>query len=209
MDQPTPLPINNSNTNSSSSNSNIQNHARYQGVHKHSRRHHHHHHPPRIGPPRAQTEEEEFLEAHNKVRIQLGLPPFEWDPEIAGYALMWANKRQFDCGMLHSYGPFGENLFWGLRHHWTPTDIVNSWISEAEFYDPTSNQCDPQRDCGHYTQVIWRDTIKVGCARITCGFGLGLLAVCSYDPPGNYEGENPLISYNDPPPDVPTDTTPE
>ena len=43
--------------------------------------------------------------------------------------------------------------------------------------------------CGHYTQIVWETTQKVGCAKIQCdGFDLW---VCNYDPPGNWVGEKP------------------
>ncbi|KAI7979322.1 hypothetical protein LOK49_Contig397G00006 [Camellia lanceoleosa] len=46
--------------------------------------------------------------------------------------------------------------------------------------------------CGHYTQVVWADTQKVGCASATCNHELGILFICSYDPTGNYPNVNPL-----------------
>ena len=46
--------------------------------------------------------------------------------------------------------------------------------------------------CGHYTQVVWRNTTKIGCAIYTCpGFQYGSTVVCDYGPGGNIGGQSP------------------
>ncbi|KAI4340096.1 hypothetical protein MLD38_024965 [Melastoma candidum] len=132
-----------------------------------------------------------FLDAHNVVRAKFGEPPLVWDRNLAKYARNWANGRVADCKMLHSGGPYGENIFWGSRNHWTAIQIVNMWVDEVQYYDPVNFSCQDGEICGHYTQVVWRDTSKVGCSRVTCNNG-GMYAICVYDPPGNYIGENPF-----------------
>ncbi|EXB23434.1 hypothetical protein L484_005724 [Morus notabilis] len=133
----------------------------------------------------------QFVHAHNTVRRQLNQPLLTWDRGLARYARRSASRRFFDCKMVHSYGPYGENIFWGGRDHWTAAEAVESWIREAQFYNPDTNECTPGEMCGHYTQVVWRDTLRVGCARMRCLNG-GLLVFCEYDPPGNYINENPF-----------------
>ncbi|KAB1223967.1 Pathogenesis-related protein 1C [Morella rubra] len=133
----------------------------------------------------------EFLFAHNKVRQHVGEPLLTWDRKLARYARRCATQRFLDCRMVHSYGPYGENLFWGKQDHWTPTEAVQSWVREHRFYDPQNNFCDPGQMCGHYTQIVWRDTLRVGCARKKCKNG-GLYIICEYDPPGNYVNESPF-----------------
>ncbi|PKI60980.1 hypothetical protein CRG98_018610 [Punica granatum] len=112
----------------------------------------------------------------------------------AQYARGFAAKRALDCKMLHSYGPYGENIFWGEKDVWTPTQVVESWVSEDKYYDKTNNVCAPGQMCGHYTQVAWLDTTKVGCAIVTCLNG-GSYAICNYDPPGNYVNESPFKHF--------------
>lgn len=51
----------------------------------------------------------------------------------------------------------------------------------------------PGKMCGHYTQIVWRDSVRLGCASVNCLNG-GMYAICSYDPPGNYIGESPFDS---------------
>ncbi|VYS44650.1 unnamed protein product [Arabidopsis thaliana] len=138
----------------------------------------------------------EFLIAHNLVRARVGEPLFQWDGRLAAYARTWANQRVGDCRLVHSNGPYGENIFWAGKNNWSPRDIVNVWADEDKFYDVKGNTCEPQHMCGHYTQIVWRDSTKVGCASVDCSNG-GVYAICVYNPPGNYEGENPFGSYDD------------
>jgi uncharacterized protein YkwD len=133
----------------------------------------------------------EFLHAHNNVRRHFNEPILKWSRKLARYARRWANKRFLDCQMIHSYGPYGENLFWGKYDHWTATEAVQSWIREHRYYNPHTNECAPGQMCGHYTQIVWRDTSRIGCARKKCLNG-GLFVICVYDPPGNYINESPF-----------------
>lgn len=139
----------------------------------------------------------EFVLAHNKVRLGLGEPPLKWDKNLARYSRRFAAKRAADCKMLHSYGPYGENIFWGAQAAWSPSQVVDSWVGEGKFYDATHNSCAQGQMCGHYTQIVWRDTTRVGCAWVTCLNG-GMYAICSYDPPGNYVNESPFSTYPGP-----------
>ncbi|KAI3412972.1 SCP domain-containing protein, partial [Psidium guajava] len=143
------------------------------------------------GLPSVAAPASEFVQAHNKVRLGLGQPPLRWDKNLAKYSRRFASRRATDCKMIHSYGPYGENIFWGAQAAWSPSQIVDSWVSENQFYDPTHNSCAEGQMCGHYTQVVWRDSTRVGCAWVSCLNG-GMYAICSYDPPGNYVNESPF-----------------
>jgi hypothetical protein len=56
-----------------------------------------------------------------------------------------------------------------------------------------TNACAAGEPCGHYTQLVWRGTTRVGCGKATCTvnspFGAGFPTweyyVCDYEPPGN------------------------
>ncbi|KAL0412674.1 UNVERIFIED_CONTAM: Pathogenesis-related protein 1A [Sesamum radiatum] len=65
--------------------------------------------------------------------------------------------------MKHSDGPYGENL---AKGSWdvNATEAVQMWLDEKKFYNVGSNTCVEGEMCGHYTQVVWRDTTHVGCA---------------------------------------------
>ncbi|MBN1209800.1 MAG: hypothetical protein JXB05_33430 [Myxococcaceae bacterium] len=63
----------------------------------------------------------------------------------------------------------------------TTAGVVQSWASEAASYDYGTNACAPGKQCGHYTQIVWRSTTQVGCAT----------KLCNSSPPGNYVGQRP------------------
>ncbi len=151
---------------------------------------------------------EDFVPAHNAVRSQHRLPPLKWSPQLAGYAQQWANqlRKRNNCGMKHrpDRGRFaqryGENLLqvgptrWsdGRRelYHMTPQMITEIWADERRFYRYRSNSCKRGKVCGHYTQVVWRDTQEIGCAKAVCR-DKSQVWVCNYNPPGNYRGKRP------------------
>ncbi|CAI0448631.1 unnamed protein product [Linum tenue] len=140
----------------------------------------------------AQDKPEDFLAAHNKVRAADGVGPLKWSPTLALYASSYANELAAGgCNNIHhSDGPFGENLAYS-EGDLSGVKAVELWADEKANYDYKSNTCAAGKICGHYTQVVWKDTLEVGCAKVKCPGG-GTLISCNYDPTGNYEGERPF-----------------
>jgi hypothetical protein len=160
--------------------------------------------PPRGEAPDTETLgelEQALVDTHNAARGRVepaALPPLGevgWDADIAVVAQAWAER----CVFEHSDGTgYGENLAL-----FSPRDVdadlatatVELWESEVADYDYEGDSCAPGRQCGHYTQVVWRDTASIGCGVASCddvpGFGPGIMFVCNYDPPGNFIGERP------------------
>ncbi|KAF3791134.1 Glioma pathogenesis-related protein 1 [Nymphaea thermarum] len=140
------------------------------------------------------AESMEFLLSHNWARAQHLELPLIWDFEVEKYARWWAGERKSDCKLQHSFdnGTFvmGENIFWGSGSGWTPRDAVRAWVDEQKYYSYSGNQCLGGHVCGHYTQVVWRETRRLGCARVVCDTG-DVFMTCNYDPPGNYIGQRP------------------
>lgn len=135
---------------------------------------------------------------HNKVRTQenAGLPSLSWDATVGAYS---KSKVEYlannGCQLSHTAGPtnpgYGENLFWGSGSSWTVTDAVTSWYSEKSNYTYSSNSCASGKVCGHYTQVVWKNSTKLGCYLANCPSNAGMIIGCNYDPPGNYSGQKP------------------
>jgi pathogenesis-related protein 1 len=136
--------------------------------------------------------------AHNAVRANVvpepaePMPALVWDGEIAAVAQAYAER----CVFEHSGGDYGENLYAAAGQAVTPQQVVDAWASEVAVYDYASNGCSGV--CGHYTQIVWADTRRLGCGAAHCtvnspfsGFAEWDHWVCNYDPPGNWVGEKP------------------
>lgn len=137
----------------------------------------------------AQDTHQDYLNIQNQARADVGVEPLTWDDKVAAYAQNYANQRIIDCNLVHSEGPYGENLAWG-GGDLSAIDAAKMWVDEKPYYDYDSNSCTPGQMCGHYTQVVWKNSTRVGCAKVTCNSG-GTFIGCNYDPPGNYIGERP------------------
>lgn len=131
----------------------------------------------------------EFLVPHNRARAEVGVQPLRWNNSLAAYAHRYAYHMLGSCDLRHSEGPYGENLAEGYGNQFSCNDAVNLWVGEKEYYDYDSNSCVGD-ECLHYTQVVWRDSERLGCAKLKCRNGWWFV-ICSYDPPGNYEGQRP------------------
>lgn len=135
----------------------------------------------------AQNSQQDYLNAHNAARAEVGVSSMTWDDTVAGYAQNYANQRSTDCKMEHSEGSYGENLASGTVI--SGADAVNMWVSVKQFYDHNSNTCNGG-ECRRYSQVVWGSSVRLGCARVQCNSG-DFFVTCNYDPPGNYEGQSP------------------
>lgn len=146
-----------------------------------------------------------IVESHNKWREGVGVREnLVYSSELALSAQDWANKLKKDnqCKMQHSAANgYGENLYWASAVNWsdgrkemqkvTPKQVVDSWGNEKADYDYARNRCRPGKMCGHYTQVVWKDTRKVGCAVAVCEDTRQQVWVCQYQPAGNWVGKKP------------------
>ncbi|XP_073270901.1 pathogenesis-related leaf protein 6-like [Primulina huaijiensis] len=138
---------------------------------------------------RAQNSPQDFLNAHNAARAQVRVGPMTWDANVAAFAQRYVNSRLGDCNLVHSTNrPYGENLAKGSGD-FTGVAAVNLWVAEKPNYNYGSNSC-VGGECLHYTQVVWRNSVRLGCARAQCNNGWWYIS-CNYDPPGNYVGQRP------------------
>ena len=131
---------------------------------------------------------DQMLVAHNSVRAGLHLPPLAWSEKLANAAQEWANTLVKEGSFHHpAKSPWGQNLYAITGGEYLPEQIVMGWAAEVSKYDYQTNQCSGM--CGHYTQLVWRDTKEVGCA-VARG-GNREVWVCDYSPPGNRSGKRP------------------
>ncbi|GMI89129.1 hypothetical protein like AT4G30320 [Hibiscus trionum] len=133
----------------------------------------------------------QFMAPQNAARVAIRMRPLVWDARLARYAQWYANQRRKDCALRHSNGPYGENIFWGSGNGWTPSQAAVAWVSEKKWFNYWSNSCAGGQQCGHYTQIVWGRTKRIGCAKVVCDGRRGVFMTCNYDPPGNYIGERP------------------
>ena len=126
---------------------------------------------------------QEILQVHNKYRSRHHAPPLKWDRELASYAENYAKH----CKFAHSHGKYGENLAAGYP---TITAAIDQWYSEISKY--SYKKPGFKASTGHFTQVVWKGTEKIGCAVITCNGKKGTpgkYLVCEYSPAGNIVNE--------------------
>lgn len=130
-----------------------------------------------------------LLDRHNFYRKAVGVTNLKWSDELANSAQEWANYLASNCEMSHSKTDLGENIYWSSAHV-DEHSPVDHWASEAVFFNHKKRvfKTSHVNKMGHYTQLIWRDTKKVGGAKQFCKHG-GEIWVCHYYPAGNWVGE--------------------
>lgn len=142
----------------------------------------------------AHNSETLLLAEHNRERLALGVPPLAWDPLLASAAAAYARQLTVVGALHHSSRKNrlgqGENLWMGTRGAFSPVQMVASWASEKRAYRPglfpAVSSTGNWADVGHYTQMIWPTTTRIGCA-IATGARHDFL-VCRYAPTGNVSG---------------------
>ncbi|XP_067679281.1 GLIPR1-like protein 1 [Haliotis asinina] len=126
-----------------------------------------------------------------------GIPNLTWDERLARKAKAWADRCQFKHTTT---AEFGENLYIEMSQKSEEEIVVNGfqgWWDEVDLFNYGSGSCMSTGSC-HYSQVVWAETRKVGCALRKCrtipqmpGAKNIHYLVCFYDPKGNWMGENP------------------
>lgn len=143
----------------------------------------------------------EGLDSHNKYRQKHGVAPLKLDKRLCSYAQEWANKLAREDSFEHRTDnqDFGENLYcsWSSnpKAKCVGSKPVDSWYSEISKYtfgsEPTSSAS------GHFTQVVWKRTEKLGIAKAKSAKSGKIIVVANYEPAGNWIGQ---YKDNVPPP---------
>jgi len=137
-----------------------------------------------------------------------------WDEHLAKLAQGWANQCKWKHGDTNCDGtPIGQNMFFvaGGKSHIPTVNISTAmrlWYEEKPNYHFENRTCDDGKMCGHYTQVVWAKTRKMGCAIAYCPIldyddkaddqdpRNASLFVCDYTPAGNYRGQDAYVKGN-------------
>ncbi len=67
---------------------------------------------------------------------------------------------------------------------------MSSWMKEKANHNYATGTCATGKVCGHYTQVMWAKSTKLGCGLNKCpGLKWSSTIVCNYAPGGNSGGK--------------------
>jgi pathogenesis-related protein 1 len=137
-----------------------------------------------------------LLTLHNKARADVGVGPLAWSKNLAVYAQSWADHlASTSCRMEHRprsgqwKQEHGENLLIGKVGYHGVVDAVRAWEREKSMYHGAALNSSNWYPSGHYTQMVWKNTSQIGCAKAECRGNV--IVVCNYDPPGNVLGQKP------------------
>jgi len=135
------------------------------------------------------------LSMHNAERARWNAPALKWDSRLAANARRYAAHISHSGILQHSHQAsgtkaYGENLWMGTRGAFSYADMVAMFLDERRYYLPRAvpdiSTTGRWKDTGHYSQIIWRTTTRVGCG-VASGPDFDAL-VCHYDPAGNIWG---------------------
>ncbi|KAI4190533.1 MAG: hypothetical protein LQ346_004909 [Caloplaca aetnensis] len=156
-------------------------------------------HKPGPGHGKMSDDERKALNIHNKARQEapqgFGHPrnALEWDDKLASNAQAYAQHlANAGKGLQHSDGDSrpgqGENLYWS-KPNGSMADASQGWVNEVKNYSGEKIGEGDFGSYGHYTQVIWPSTTKVGVGMAKDNDG-GWFVVGRYSPPGNFTGQS-------------------
>lgn len=134
----------------------------------------------------------DFLDTHNTLRKEYGVPLLEWSSILQKSAKTWADQLTEKCiGLDHSFTRYGENLGYASLFSTSAVSALGQWANEARYLDDQF-VCETGKVCGHFTQMVWRTSQWVGCSMSACVTGMrpGAYYVCHYVRAGNCDDKN-------------------
>lgn len=148
-----------------------------------------------------QSDQKLALTAHNDARAELGVPPLSYSKKLANDAENYAIKlAKLDEGLNHSKSNRdGENLYMSYGHNGYEitysdhpfNDATLSWYEEKQDYSYSRIGDEPNFGAiGHYTQMIWKTTTRVGFGYARSKAG-NAYVVARYASAGNIKGDYP------------------
>ncbi|KAH0416908.1 PR-1-like protein, partial [Aureobasidium melanogenum] len=151
---------------------------------------------------KATTYQEIVLAHHNVHRANHSACNLEWDSQLAATAQQIAATCVYAHSMDVNGGGYGQNIAAGVEANNVSAVITELFYNgEVGYYNNLYGQANPDmtnfEKWGHFSQLVWKGTTKVGCATQYCSGGLAnvgqyvapYFTVCNYGAPGNYAGE--------------------
>ncbi|CAF91962.1 unnamed protein product, partial [Tetraodon nigroviridis] len=144
----------------------------------------------------------EIVDKHNALRR--GVQPsasnmlkMSWNKEAAANAQAWVSK----CTGGHSKPEDREISTSGCGENWAGSTakvswstIIQDWYSEVNDWRYGVGSTNGNA-VGHFTQVVWYNSIYVGCGIARCpNHQYEYQYICQYCPPGNYQFARPYAS---------------
>eukprot|EP00095_Tigriopus_kingsejongensis_P005921 maker-scaffold825_size91437-snap-gene-0.18 protein:Tk05921 transcript:maker-scaffold825_size91437-snap-gene-0.18-mRNA-1 annotation:"golgi-associated plant pathogenesis-related protein 1" len=141
----------------------------------------------------------EVLQAHNECRAKHGAQPLKHSRRMSRYAAEWANKLAAEDKFEHRPNrKYGENIFMTFSSN--PKAKVHGSAPVDKWYSEMNNHhfgIEPRTTAsGHFTQVVWKDSKKLGIAMAKSKSG-HVFVVANYKPAGNAMGSYMSASLND------------
>uniref|UniRef100_A0A8C6TDG2 SCP domain-containing protein n=1 Tax=Neogobius melanostomus TaxID=47308 RepID=A0A8C6TDG2_9GOBI len=125
--------------------------------------------------------QDEIVNLHNDLRRSVNPPAQDMlQMEIATALQTWVDG----CSLAHGLpsSPGGEPLLCFFSKTWTT--VIKAWYDEVENYKYPNGSTNG-KEVGHYTQVIWNSSYRVGCAMAMCPQDNVYFYACRYFRAGN------------------------
>ncbi|KAF2167519.1 hypothetical protein M409DRAFT_36574 [Zasmidium cellare ATCC 36951] len=137
------------------------------------------------------------LKAHNVHRQNHSASDLVWDDTLANAAQEWAQVCTFAHNTTIGGGGYGQNIALGNSDTCISISISDQWYNnELGWYASLYGEAQPSmtdfEHWGHFSQVVWKGTTKVGCATVNCPDGVmgwpstPWITVCDYGGPGEF-----------------------
>lgn len=145
------------------------------------------------------SEKTEIVNLHNQYRNNVSptsrnMLKMAWDDDVAIVAQAYADNCVYEhddnyARLIPGRYDAGQNLaITSGSHSWSA--MIELWHSESNHFTFGSGSTTSE-DVGHYTQMVWAKSHKIGCGYAYCtnlmASGAGFY-VCNYSPAGNLAG---------------------
>lgn len=146
---------------------------------------------------KATTYQQRVLVSHNVHRANHSASNLVWDNALASTAAKIASTCVYAHNTTTDGGGYGQNIAAGLAADNITAVITELFYNgEVSYFNRLYGQAQPDmsnfHNWGHFSQIVWKGTSKVGCATQYCPKGLANVGpytpphftVCNYGPPG-------------------------